>query len=215
MGLRTIVVDLTNESLEWTTTSDDLVDWYLGGRGMGIRYLYDNLAPGTDPLGPDNILTMWTSPILGAGPISMVKICAVTRSPLTGTILMSLMGGYFGPELRFAGADALIFKGVASRPVYLMVQDGEAELRSAEHLWGKTTRETETVLQEELQLRKMHVASIGPAGENKVSFASIMHGGDAFGLQEPQGGCRQRAAASGDRRPGALPGHSQTHGPGI
>ena len=181
MGLRTLIVDLANETLEWTTTPDELVDQYLGGRGLGIRYLYDNLAPGVDPLGPDNIFTMWTSPILGTGPISMVKTCAVTKSPATGTILMSLMGGYFGPELRFAGADALIFKGIAKKPVYLMVQDGEAELRSAEHLWGKTTRETENTLAEELELKRMRVASIGQAGENKVAFASIMHGGDAFG----------------------------------
>ena len=156
MGFRTLVVDLTNESLEWTTTPDEVVDQYLGGRGLGIRYLYDNLAPRIDPLGPDNILSMWTSPVLGTGPISMVKICAVSKSPATGTILMSLMGGYFGPELRFAGADALIFKGIASKPTYLLVEDGKAELCSAEHLWGKTTRETDETLREELQLKKMH-----------------------------------------------------------
>ena len=205
MGFRTLIIDLANKTLDWTTTSGDLVDQYLGGRGLGIRYLYDNLVPGIDPLGPDNILTMWTSPILGTGPISMVKICAVTKSPATGTILMSLMGGYFGPELRFAGVDALIFKGVANKPLYLLVKNGEAELRSAEHLWGKTTRETETILQEELQFKKMYVASIGPAGENKVAFASIMHQGDAFGrggIGAVMGSKNLKAiVASGKQRP--------------
>lgn len=206
MTMRTLIVDLTQESLEWTTTPDELVRDYLGGRGLGVRYLYDHLGAGTDPLGPDNILTMWTSPILGAGPISMVKICAVTKSPATNTILMSLMGGQFGPELRAAGADALIFKGVAGHPVFLAIEGGEASLRPAEHLWGKTTRETAGILKQELGLRKLEVASIGQAGENLVTFASIMHGGDAFGrggIGAVMGSKRLKAiAASGSRRPG-------------
>ena len=205
MGLRALVVDLKTQELEWTTISDDRVGRYLGGRGLGARYLYDHLAPGIDPLGPENVLTLWTSPILGAGPISMVKICAVSKSPVTGTILMSLMGGSFGPELRYAGADALIFKGVSDTPVYLLVKDGEAELRPAEHLWGQTTRETQRRLKAELQLTKLHVASIGPAGENRVAFASIMHGGDAFGrggIGAVMGSKNLKAvAASGRERP--------------
>jgi aldehyde:ferredoxin oxidoreductase len=94
---------------------------------------------------------------------------------------MSLMGGYFGPELRFAGVDGLIFRGKAETPVYLLIHNGEATLWPAGHLWGKTTRETEEILKAELGLKKMQVASIGPAGEALVSFASIMHGGDAMG----------------------------------
>lgn len=203
--MRALVVDLTNERLEWAPIRRESIAYYLGGRGLGVRYLYDNLPTGVDALGPDNILSMWTSPIMGTGAISMVKLCGVTKSPTTGTILMSLMGGYFGPELRFAGADALIFKGAAQRPVYLLVKDGEAELHSAAHLWGKTTRVTARTLEAELQLDKVQIASIGPAGENKVAYAAIMHEGDAMGrggIGAVMGSKNLKAiAASGRQRP--------------
>jgi aldehyde:ferredoxin oxidoreductase len=179
--VKVLNVDLSQHELTWQEISDEKLAAYLGGRGLGARYLYDHLAPRVDPLGPENILTFWTSPLVGTGAISMVKTCGVTKSPATGTILMSLMGGYFGPELRFAGADGLILRGVAAEPVYLLIQNGQAELKPAGHLWGKTTRQTESALKDELKLKKMHVAGIGPAGENLVSFASIMHGGDAMG----------------------------------
>jgi aldehyde:ferredoxin oxidoreductase len=179
--VKILSVDLGRGSMAWSKVSRETLAAYLGGRGLGAEYLYHNLAPGTDPLGSENILTFWTSPIIGAGPISMVKTCGVTKSPVTGTILMSLMGGYFGPELRFAGVDGLILRGKAENPVYLLIHDGQAELRPASHLWGKTTRETEHALKAELGLKKMQVASIGPAGEKLVSFAAILHGGDAMG----------------------------------
>ncbi len=179
--MKILTVDLSSETLTRSQISRETLAAYLGGRGLGAEYLYHNLAPGADPLGPENILTFWTSPIIGTGSISMVKTCGVTKSPATGTILMSLMGGYFGPELRFAGTDGLIFRGKAERPVYLLIHNGDAVLRPADHLWGKTTRETEQTLKTELGLKKMQVASIGPAGEGLVSFASIMHGGDAMG----------------------------------
>ncbi len=203
--MKVLNVDLSQLELTWQEISDEELSAYLGGRGLGVRYLYDHLVPGVDPLGPENILTFWTSPLVGTGAISMVKICGVTKSPATGTILMSLMGGYFGPELRFAGADGLILRGVATEPVYLLIQDGQAELKPAGHLWGKTTRQTESALKDELKLKKMHVASIGPAGENLVSFASIMHGGDAMGrggIGAVMGSKKLKAiVASGRRRP--------------
>ena len=203
--MKVLNVDLSQLELTWQEISDEELSAYLGGRGLGVRYLYDHLVPGVDPLGPENILTFWTSPLVGTGAISMVKICGVTKSPATGTILMSLMGGYFGPELRFAGADGLILRGVATEPVYLLIQDGQAELKPTGHLWGKTTRQTESALKDELKLKKMHVASIGPAGENLVSFASIMHGGDAMGrggIGAVMGSKKLKAiVASGRRRP--------------
>lgn len=174
-------VDLTERNFSWRKISKKELSAYLGGRGLGVRYLYDNLAPGVDPLSAENILSIWTSPIIGTGAISAVKTCGVTKSPATGTILMSLMGGYFGPEMRFAGADGIVFKGAADRPLYLLLVEGQAELRPADHIWGKSTRETELFLEAELDLKKMQVASIGQAGENQVAFASIMHGGDAMG----------------------------------
>ncbi len=203
--MKTIIVDLGEERITWSTVPRDTLAAYLGGRGLGVEYLYKHLAPGTDPLSPDNILTVWTSPIIGTGSISTVKTCGVTKSPATGTILMSLMGGYFGPELRFAGVDGIVIYGKAKHPVYLLVQDGIASLHTAEHLWGKTTRETEQLLKAELGLKKMQVASIGQAGENQVLFASIMHGGDAMGrggIGAVMGSKNLKAiVASGNNRP--------------
>ena len=203
--MKILSVDLSSGKMAWSTVSPKTLAAYLGGRGLGAEYLYHNLAPGTDPLSPENILTFWTSPILGARPISMVKTCGVTKSPATGTILMSLMGGYFGPELRFAGVDGLIFRGKAENPVYLLIQNGQPVLRPAGHLWGKTTRETEHALKTELGLKKVQIASIGPAGESLVSFAAIMHGGDAMGrggIGAVMGSKNLKAVvASGQNRP--------------
>jgi aldehyde:ferredoxin oxidoreductase len=203
--MNVLIVDLSQKTFTWNEISQDDLAAYLGGRGLGIRYLYDHIKPGIDPLSPENILSIWTSPIVGSGSISTVKTCGVTKSPATGTILMSLMGGYFGPEMRFAGVDNLVFVGKAETPVYLFVQDGIPELRPADHLWGKTTRATEETLKEELGIKKVQFASIGPAGENQIAFASIMHGGDAMGrggIGAVMGSKNLKAiAVSGSKRP--------------
>lgn len=200
-----LTVDLTERTFEWHSTNDDQLAAYLGGRGLGIEYLYNNLAPGIDPLSAKNLLTFWSSPLVGTGAISTVKTCGVTKSPATGTILMSLMGGYFGPEMRTAGVDGLIFRGASDKPVCLVVKNGEVELLPAGHLWGKTTRETEAILRSELALKKIQIASIGQAGENLVSFASVMHGGNAMGrggIGAVMGSKNLKAiAVSGQQRP--------------
>jgi aldehyde:ferredoxin oxidoreductase len=203
--MKTLSIDLTSGKITELTINQDSIHYYLGGRGLGVRYLYDHLPEHTDPLGPENILGLWTSPLMGTGAISMVKICGVTKSPQTGTILMSLMGGYFGPELRFAGVDGLIFHGRSDRPVYLLVKEGKAELRTAEDLWGLTTRETAEKITQDLALKRIQIASIGPAGENLVAFASIMHQGDAMGrggIGAVMGSKNLKAiAVSGKQRP--------------
>ena len=203
--MKALSIDLTTSVITELSISPESVRYYLGGRGLGLRYLYDHLPENTDPLGPENILGLWTSSLMGTGAISMVKLCGVTISPLTGTILMSLMGGYFGPELRFAGVDGLIFHGRSEKPVYLLVKEGVAELRSAEELWGMTTRETAGKITKDLGLKRIQIASIGPAGENLVSFASIMHEGDAMGrggIGAVMGSKNLKAiAASGKARP--------------
>jgi len=203
--MKALSIDLTSGEITDFSITPESVRAYLGGRGLGVRYLYDHLPENTDPLSPENILGLWTSPLMGTGAISMVKICGVTKSPQTGTILMSLMGGYFGPELRFAGVDGLIFHGRAEKPVYLLVKNGAPELLPAEHLWGLTTRETEEKISEDLSLKRIQVASIGPAGENLVAFSSIMHQGDAMGrggIGAVMGSKNLKAiAVSGKQRP--------------
>ncbi len=203
--MKALSIDLTSGTVTELPISPESTQYYLGGRGLGIRYLYDHLPENTDPLSPENILGLWTSPLMGTGAVSMVKLCGVTRSPQTGTILMSLMGGYFGPELRFAGVDGLIFHGRAEKPVYLLVKEGVAELLPAEHLWGLSTRETADRITQDLDLKRIQIASIGPAGENLVAFASIMHQGNAMGrggIGSVMGSKNLKAiAASGKQRP--------------
>jgi len=116
-SMNLLEVDLSQKKIEWKEVNQETLSAYLGGRGLGVKYLYDHLKPGVDPLGQENILSFWTSPIMGTGAISTVKTCGVTKSPATGTILMSLMGGYFGAEMRFAGADGIVLKGAAEEPV--------------------------------------------------------------------------------------------------
>lgn len=203
--MKVLLIDLTAGVITELPIKPDSIRNYLGGRGLGARYLYDHLPEHTDPLSPENILSLWTSPLMGTGAISMVKLCGVTKSPQTGTILMSLMGGYLGPELRFAGVDGLIFHGRSESPVYLLVKEGAAELRPAEDLWGMTTRKTAKTITQELGLKRIQIATIGPAGENLVSFASIMHEGDAMGrggIGAVMGSKNLKAiAASGKDRP--------------
>jgi aldehyde:ferredoxin oxidoreductase len=179
--MRALIVDLTHMTCSWKPINPSAVQKYLGGRGLGVRYLYDHLIPGVDALSPENILSFWASPIMSTGAISTVKLCGVTKSPLTNTILMSLMGGYFGPRMRMAEADAVIFIGKAPEPVYLLIDEGKASLRPAKTLWGKNTRETTAQIRAEVGSKNIEVACIGVAGENLVLFASIMNGGDAMG----------------------------------
>ena len=169
--MRVVSIDLGESCLSWRSVRKEIIASYLGGRGLGVRYIYERLFPGIDPVGPENILTIWTSPLIGTDAFSMVKTCCVTKSPLSGTILMSLLGGHFGPHMRYAGADGLILSGIAKEPIYLLLKDGDVEIRNASHLWGKTTSETEKALREELRLPNMQVVCIGPAGEKFVSFA--------------------------------------------
>lgn len=200
-----LLVDLDREQTAWAEESEASVATYLGGRGLGAQYLHHHLPAGADPLGPENILGLWASPLIGSGAPSLVKLCGVTKSPATGTILMSLMGGHFGPALRFASADAVILKGVAKRPLYLLIRDGEATLRPADHLWGMTTGETTQALQREAGSSRLQVAAIGPAGEKMAAFAAIVHGGHAMGrggIGAVMGSKRLKAiAVSGRGRP--------------
>ncbi len=203
--MKVLSIDLTSSKITELPINPESVRHYLGGRGLGVRYLYDHLPEQTNPLSPENILGLWTSPLMGTGAVSMVKTCGVTKSPQTNTILMSLMGGYFGPELRFAGFDGLVFHGRSERPVFLLVKDGVADLRPADDLWGLTTRETEQKITRDLSLKRIQIASIGPAGENLVAFASIMHQGDAMGrggIGAVMGSKNLKAiAVSGKQRP--------------
>ncbi len=144
---------------------------YLGGKGLSIKYLYEELKAGTDPLSPENKLILMTGPTTGTIVPNSGKLAIAAKSPATGTILDCSIGGHFAPELKYAGYDAVIIEGKAKAPVYLFIEDDLVELRSARELWGKGAHETEHIIAE--TLGDVITMAIGPAGENLLPMACI------------------------------------------
>lgn len=147
---------------------------FLGGRGVGSYLVFREVPETAKPLSPENILTFNTGPLTGTLAPSAGRINISTKNVATNGISFSNAGGYFGPELKYAGFDHLIIQGKAEKPVYLFIHDHHIEIRTAEHLWGKDTWETEEMIRKELKDQKVRVASIGQAGENLVTMACIM-----------------------------------------
>jgi aldehyde:ferredoxin oxidoreductase len=168
-------VDLASGTVTTDTLPEAVYRRYPGGSALAAYLLWRHIAPGADPLGPDNVLVMAVSPLTGLAISGQSRMTACARSPLTGAIGDSQCGGFFPAEMRAAGADAIVFTGQAPEPVYLWLNDGRAELRPAGHLWGKTTAEVDRLLKAEVGDPKAEVAQVGPAGENRVRFAAIMN----------------------------------------
>ena len=172
---RALIVDLGKGRIE----VEDIPEGVL--KGLGAWFLTRDLGPGVDPLGPENELVFSTGPVNGTTIPGSTKLACVFKSPLTGIWGESYCSGSLAPELKKAGFDALVIRGRAREPVMLVVEDGEAEVRPAKHLWGLDTFEAEKAIKEELG-RRFQVMCIGPAGENLVKFACICHaGGRQFG----------------------------------
>ena len=171
---RLLWVDLSQRSIREASLEEEICRNFIGGYGLGARLIYSHQKAGVDPLGPENIIGVLTGPCSGTPAIGGARCMVVGKSPLTGTWGDSDCGGYFGPELKFAGFDGAFFSGISDRPVYLLVENGKAELRDAAHLWGKDTTETEEILRTELG-EKVRVASIGPAGERLSLISSVIH----------------------------------------
>jgi aldehyde:ferredoxin oxidoreductase len=146
---------------------------FVGGKGLGAKYLYEELEPRIDAFSPENVLILMTGPLAGTTAPCTAKHVTITKSPQTGAFLDSYAGGYFGCELKFAGFDAVILKGKAKKPVYLSINNDQVQIKDADELWGKDTHETEKLVKEELGDKEVKVASIGPAGENLVRFSCI------------------------------------------
>lgn len=177
-------VDLTQGSVDIQQLEKRMARKYIGGKGLGAHLLYQHLPPHTDPLGPDNIMIFVTGPLTGTNFPAVSRSGLVTRSPQTGTFLDSYSGGFFGTQLKWAGFDAVVIKGKAGKPVYLMVENSDIQIKKADDLWGLTTSETEKRLRETLSSKKgeqMSIAAIGPAGENLVKFANIINEKRAHG----------------------------------
>jgi len=162
-----------------TVKSEPLnMDWardYIGSRGLGTKYLVEEVAATVDPLSPDNKIIWATGPLTGTMASTGGRYTVITKGPLTGAIACSNSGGYWGAEFKMAGWDMVIFEGKSPKPVYLYVNDDVAELRDAAHLWGKSVWETEATLKSSLQDPLTRVSSIGKAGENGVLFAAVVN----------------------------------------
>jgi aldehyde:ferredoxin oxidoreductase len=163
-------IDLTKGKVEYKPIPEDWALKYIGGRGLGVKYVFEN-GPQVDPLSPDNILCFMNGPLTGTEANMSGRMAVVTKSPLTGTITDSHHGGWSAARLRWAGFDGLIFKGKAKKPVYAFVQDGKVELLDASEVWGKGVHETVKFFQEKYGEKDLTVIAIGPAGENLVKFA--------------------------------------------
>jgi len=164
---------------EGTCTPEPLnMEWaaeYLGQRGLATKYYVEECDPQVDPLSPDNKMIMATGPLTGTYASTGGRYSVITKGPLTGAIACSNSGGYFGAEMKFAGWDMIIFEGKADSPVYLFIENDEAELLSADEIWGKTTWDTEEWVHTRHQDSQIRVSSIGPAGENGVMYACIVN----------------------------------------
>lgn len=169
-----LFIDLSSKEISVEQAGDDLYSHFLGGYGLGARIIYSRQKAGVDPLSPENVLGFTTGVLVGTPVVGASRFTVCGKSPLTLTWGDANCGGHFGPALKKAGFDAMFFTGAAKEPVYLFMEDGYAELRSAKNLWGRDTFEVEEALKGALG-EEVQVASIGPAGEKLSLIASIIH----------------------------------------
>jgi aldehyde:ferredoxin oxidoreductase len=168
-------VDLTTGSISTDTFDEGFYRRYPGGKALAAYHLLQEFRPGGNPLGPENVLVLATGLLTGAPISTATRFNAIARSPLTGGFGESEAGGYWGPELKMAGLDAIIVTGRSPDPVYLWVKDGTAEIRDARHLWGQDPPTVQAAIREELGDRLVRVLQIGRAGENQVRYAMLMN----------------------------------------
>ncbi|MFC1860893.1 aldehyde ferredoxin oxidoreductase family protein [Chloroflexota bacterium] len=167
-------VNLSNGAIKREVIPEEDVTMFLDGRILGDMILYNELAPGIDPLSTENKLLFCTGPLTGTSVSGSSRYIIHAKSPLTGLYMSSLAGGYFGPELKKAGYYILIIEGKAEKPVYLSISDDKVELRDAMPFWGMTTGDTQEFIKDELGDEKVRNACIGPAGENLVLYAAVI-----------------------------------------
>lgn len=167
-------VDLSREEIVKEALPEEIASQFVGGRGLNVKFLYDELRPGVDPLGPDNKIIVGNGPCNGTLVPGSTRFDVTYKSPLTGFLGDSNCGGSLGVALKYAGYDLVILQGMARRPLYLWIDDDRVELRSAGHLWGKTTKETRRILEVELGDPDVSILCIGPAGEKMVKFACLI-----------------------------------------
>jgi len=171
-----LFVDLTTGSIQEEELDEEMARLFIGGYGIGARVLYSRMKPGVDPLGPDNMLGFTTGPLTGTGAFFSGRWTIVCKSPVTGGWNDANSGGFFGPELKKAGYDAVFVSGASKTPVYIYINNGKVEIRDASALWGLDAKETQDAL-EKVADPKVRAAVIGPAGEHLSLVAAVMNDG--------------------------------------
>ena len=168
-------VNLTSGKIWVDEHDDDFYRKWIGGRGLIVYYLLKETEPKIDPLGPENLLIFAPGILTGTILPGTGRHAVGGKSPLTGALGSGEAGGWWGAECKQAGFDAVVIQGKAEKPVYLWIKNGGAEIRDASHLWGLKTGDCEEEIHKELNDQKIRIAQIGPAGENLVRYAAVMH----------------------------------------
>lgn len=174
-------VNLSKEKVWEEPLPRDKIRKFLGARGINASLLWELVESESDPLGEKNVLIFGAGVLSGTFAPASGRTTVTCKGPATNLYLKSSTGGHWGPELKFAGYDHLVIYGAAKRPVYLWITDGDVEIRDASKLWGADIETTEKLIHEELGDERLEIACIGPGGENRVRFASVMMGHNTAG----------------------------------
>jgi aldehyde:ferredoxin oxidoreductase len=169
-------IDLTTGDIQVKPIPIEMRKQFMGGRGLDAYLLYNHTKKGVDPLSPDNVLLISAGLLAATCASATTRTHVMAKSALTGMLGSTNMGGFFAPELAWAGFHHLVIRGKAEKPSYLFIHDGEIEIRDAKNIWGKSTTETQWAIREELGDPEVKCLVIGPAGENLVRFANVMTG---------------------------------------
>lgn len=169
----TAFINLSSRNIKIEESPAETVKKYLGSRGYAAKILYDNVGVDVEPLSPENYLIFSTGPLTGTPWPTSARYTITAKSPLTGAYGYANSSGFFGPELRKAGFDALVFIGKSKSKTILVIDDDNLSLVDGSDLWGKNTEETENILKERYE--KSKIASIGPGGENLVKISSVIN----------------------------------------
>jgi aldehyde:ferredoxin oxidoreductase len=174
-------INLSNKTSKEERLSEEMAQDFIGGAGFGIKHLFDEVEPGIDPLGPDNILVFAPGPFTGAGVPCASRMAVTGKSPLTGAVGMALSGGEFPTEIKFAGWDAIIIEGKADKPTYVAIKGKDVRFRDATQCWGTLTFDCQQIIKNELRDQNARVCCIGPAGEHLSKMACIVNERRAVG----------------------------------